>query len=224
MAKENPTTDVAEVEAEQVAELVEYDQEPTPLSAYNVWDRASETAWIDGYDLEKDKDDLVGVPFIITRVVYREGKFRSPASKEVMPKDYVSVELVTAPPDVFEARVPRNRKRYVEEGLPVETPIGPNEQIVINDSSTGIKRQITWWLHRTGRITLSGDVSRDFSTLSGSTGESVFDQDPDEWAEGTELGKNGVSLLESPLGCKRGLRFSKYENDWTPEGKTFYLA
>lgn len=208
---------VETVAAEVVAESGTEEKKLLPAS--RAWDQVSEFDRIEGFDLEKDKMELVGVPFVITKVTYREGAYKDKG--EVIPTDYVSVELVTAPEAYFNARVPRNRRRFQEFGLPLVPAVEPEEEIVINDSSTGIKRQIAWYLHSSGRITIAEDLSRTDSTLAGASGQSVYDLDPAQWAKGGSLGREGIEVR---LLCKRGLRFSRYENDYVPEATTFYLA
>lgn len=189
------------------------------LPASRAWDQVEEFDRIEGFDLEKDKMELVGVPFVITKVTYREGAYMEKG--ESIPVDYVSLELVTAPPGLYDVKVPKNRRRYAEFGLPIESEIGPGEEIVINDSSTGIKRQIAWYLHSSGRVTIAEDLSRTDSTLEGSAGQSAYDLDPAQWFKGSAEGREGIEVR---LLCKRGLRFSRYSNDFVPEATTFYLA
>ena len=203
------------VDAETVAEVEPYS---TPLPTHRVWEDAENFDRVEGFDLEKNKMDLVGVPFIITKVYFREGKFAR--GKEIIPDDFVSLELVTAPTHIYHDRVGRNRRRYTDMGVPSDSPIGPNEEVVINDSSTGIKRQISWYLHSRG-ILLIPDIPENFSDLSGSIGESRFDVSRDMLPESATDMEKG---LEIRLLVRRGLRPSKYENEYTPEGVTYYLA
>ena len=203
------------VDAETVAEVEPYS---APLPTHRVWEAADEYDRVEGFDLEKNKMDLVGVPFIITKVYFREGKFAR--GKEILPDDFVSLELVTAPTHIYHDRVARNRRRYTDMGVPSDSPIGPNEEVVINDSSTGIKRQICWYLHSRGFLQIPG-VPENFSDLSGSIGDSRFDLSRDMLPESAKDMENG---LEIRLLVRRGLRPSKYENEYTPEGITYYLA
>jgi hypothetical protein len=218
--------DVAQ--AEEVAEtaiVVPEEVEPEYLPASRAWDEEDSIDVVEGSDLESDKEMLVGVPFIITKVFFRDGKFLR--AGESMPADFVSVEIVTAPAhSPLWRKVERKRASY--PGIPEETEIGPDEQIVINDSSTGIKRQVVQYLHAKKLITV-GDpdknfdetVPRDYSDLSGVLGTSPFDADRVTLLEGSSAAEKGISVR---LKCPRGMRVSTYENDFTPEGKTFYLA
>ena len=209
------------VEAEEVAEnLPAAQQESLPGygSASKAWDDLESADIVEGSDLESDKEQLVGVPFIITKVFFRDGKYMRPG--ESIPDDFVSVELVTAPEN-FKGWKKVERKREAYPGIPKETEIGPDEQIVINDSSTGIKRQVVQYLHAKGLITVDESTPRDHSDLSGTLGESPFDADRATLLEGANEAEKGIEVR---LVCPRGLRVSFYENDFTPEGKTFYLA
>lgn len=209
------------VEAEEVQEnlpALQQEAEREFLPASRAWDEEDSVDIVEGSDLESDKEMLVGVPFIITKVFFRDGKYMRPG--ESIPDDFVSVELVTAPAESpLWKKVERKREAY--PGIPKETEIGPNEQIVINDSSTGIKRQVVQYLHAKKLITVDADTPRDFGDLSGTLGESPFDADRATLLEGASAAEKGIPVR---LKCPRGLRVSFYENDFTPEGKTFYLG
>lgn len=215
------------VKKEDVAEAVEVVEnlpvpQPGPqqeyLPASRAWDDEDSVDVVEGSDLESDKEQLVGVPFIITKVFFRDGKFLSHG--EQMPDDFVSIELVTAPASSpLWKKVARKRLAY--PGIPEETEVGPDEQIVINDSSTGIKRQVVQYLHAKKLVTVDEETPRDFGDLSGSLGESPFDANRATLLEGASAAEKGIPVR---LKCPRGLRVSFYENDYTPEGRTFYLA
>jgi len=205
------------VEAEEVVENLPVPQQEY-LPASQAWAEEESADVVDGSDLESDKIQLVGVPFIITKVFFREGNYRRPG--EAMPDDFVSVELVTAPADnPLWRKVERKRSAY--PGIPLQTEVSPNEQIVINDSSTGIKRQVVQYLHGKKLITVDDTTPRDFSDLYGELGKNPFDADRATLSEGAAAAEKGISVR---LKCPRGLRVSFYENDYTPEGKTFYLG
>lgn len=188
------------------------------LPASLAWDEADSIDRIEGFDLEKNKAELIGVPFIITRVVFREGSFRR--GKEVLPDDYVSVECVTAPPEVYEAKVAGNRRRASEQGIPLseQSEIGPNEMVVFNDSSTGIRRQIVHYLHTRGLVVVDKDVQ---PNLLGSYGENPLDLQAASWLVGSDKARSGIDFR---LLCPRGLRASRYENEFSPDATTYYLA
>lgn len=113
-----------------------------------------------------NKEELIGVPFIITAVRF------NPASKT---RDFVSIECVTQ----------------------------DNVERVINDGSTGIRRQIVQYLASKERIP-AGYADQPDAQL-------VTEKDP-------PLMVDGLRLV-----CPRGLRVSEYINEHG-DAKTFYLS
>ncbi len=87
--------------------------------------------FIVGRALVKDKDTLLGCPFVITGVTFRNV---TEGTKSAPPRDYASVEYITISND-------------------------PNQCVegVFNDGSTGVRRQIVSYLQSTGAI----DPTRD---------------------------------------------------------------
>jgi len=223
MVKKQDIEEAEVVQENLPATQEEAEQEYLPTA--RAWDDEDSVDVVEGSDLESDKEMLVGVPFIITKVFFRDGKFLRHGQS--FPDDFVSIELVTAPADnPLWKKVERKREAF--PGIPTETDVMPNEQIVINDSSTGIKRQIVSYLHDKKLITVTTPESdykeaapRGLSDLSGELGTNAFDANRNLLLEGAEAAEKGISVR---LKCPRGLRVSTYENDYTPEGKTFYLG
>lgn len=186
-------------------------EEPMPLSQVDTWESMSETAdEILGNDLAKDDilDALVGVPIMVTRVVFRPAETANR-------KSYVSCEAVIAPKHELE------RRKVNLSALPFD----PGDHVVFNDGSTGIYRQIVAYLHAKGFIALPQPI-----TTGGSYGESSYDLSPQEWEDVnagdmrfTESG-DSIYVANVRLLAKRGIRISDYENEWTKDGKTRYLA
>lgn len=176
------------------------------------WDEEADE--VEGYDLLKDEAlrSLVGVPFRITNVTFREGTQRQGAPYR---DDYVSCELTVAPGEVFRSTADRILSRRATYKL---GPLGmaqPEEQLVINDGSTGVYRQIMEYLRDSKLIVLpDGDDE-------GGKGESVLDLPRSQWVSGADAATEGFDLR---LKCSRGLRFSEYENEYTKEGLTWYIA
>jgi hypothetical protein len=175
-------------------------------------DLVSEGVAIQGATLLKEEslDGLVGVPFVITKIVFR---------KEVTGW-YTSSEAVIAPDDEIRKLIKRGRLK--EETMSVD----PGETIVINDGSTGIYRQLVKYLHVMGYIVATtGDI-----TENAPKGESTWDTGPDEWAENrtgyvTGSGEEAESVaFHTRLVCGRGIRKSEYSNKFTKEATTRYLA
>lgn len=100
--------------------------------------------------LEKDKAALIGVPFVITKVVFHipeKGKER----------DYVTCDIQVAPDRFIQEEVRRGR-------VP-ELMVEPEEKLKINDGSTGFRRQIVsmldaWGLIQVGAIEKMADYDR----------------------------------------------------------------
>ena len=107
----------------------------------------------------------------------------------------------------------------------------PEETVIINDGSTGIRRQVTEFLQVQGFIKVA---EADQLKSGGKRGESSFDLNPGDWAEiihgDVTINDNGFAQYEfnfepgQGLFCVRGLRSSEYSNDYTKEGVTWYLS
>lgn len=172
---------------------------------------------VQGSELAKDEllDTLVGVPFLIYRVVTRPGIVRRIKTGESKQFDYVSCELVLCD----EAEMKRRR---VDLSM---LPFAPGDQVVFNDGSTGIWRQIVAYLHARGFITLPDGPTE------GPSGESIYDLPVADWS-GINIGKLNVGddghasyTADVRLFCPRGLRVSEYSNEFNPDGsKTRYLG
>jgi hypothetical protein len=178
-----------------------------------------------GYDLARDEtaDDLVGVPFVITRVYFRPGVLRDKERAA-----YVSCETIVAPQ--IDLRLINSRREGSRlPRLPdlESLAFGPGSHVVFNDGSTGVYRQIVKYLATKGMIELKTPIIE-----AGSYGESSFDQPPNRWA--ATIAGDLIPTDETPvfseyaanmrLFCPRGLRLSLYENDYTQTGKTRYLG
>jgi hypothetical protein len=163
---------------------------------------------------------LIGVPFIITRAVFRPSDYMNAATKTV--PHYVSLEIVTGDDATFAKA--RQRGRITDQ-----CPIDPGEELVFNEGGTGVYRQIVAAFEAFGWIGLPEGPQE------GPYGESRMDTPLGEW----DFTKSGVSagvdvrfaadggqVVTAPLLIlvKRGLRQSEYENDYTKEGVTRYLA
>ena len=186
------------------------------------WDEEVRTAdQVNGHDLAKDEllDALVGVPFLITRLTFRPG-FPLRGDTAVGPKGkvmaYVSCEGVIAPEHVLK------RRRVNMENLPFE----PGSQVVFNDGSTGIYRQIVAYLEARGLVELPDGLAE-----GGEYGTCKYDLPPSDWSEvrtgEIRFDETGFAEYEANirLTCPRGLRVSEYENEYNPAGsKTRYLG
>lgn len=185
---------------------------PAPASLAQVDDRdmreweeaTSGAAEVIGHSLyggkENDKklDSLVGVPFVITHMSFREGDI-IPALGTLLPdgkrdketpRDYVSVEILIHP-------------RF--------TPAFNRKYVVFNDGSTGIYRQILKFLEGRGDFEPNVNLPEDGDANTTRYDVSLSDG-PGEPAE-----------FEGNLKCPEGLRKSEYKGP-AGDSVTWYLA
>jgi hypothetical protein len=195
------------------------DEEPLTPNPDAWWDEAEPADTVEGYDLAKDEVlfTLVGVPLLISRVMYRIGVQRPNVPWR---DDYVSAECRVAPSKVLTMQMPkilaRRGKKFIgdKNALP-----DPADRLVINDGSTGFYRQMTQYLEAKGLIDLG-----DAMPTEGNKGECRYDLPRSEWLAGEEEATAGFNIL---LKCPRGLRYSEYQNDFTAPGEsaiTWYIA
>lgn len=171
---------------------------------------------VDGYDLLKDDAlyQVVGLPFMATKAIFRDGIQQKGMDYR---GDYVSLEIRVAPRSAWDLnRISSRRKSF---NLGPDSPIAvPDEQLVINDGSTGLYRQIVQYLAAKELIILPEGPAE------GEKGESIFDLPRSQWKFGAP---NGTEGFEIKLRCSRGLRFSEYQSEYLPEGetaRTWYIA
>jgi hypothetical protein len=175
-----------------------------------------------GYDLARDEvtDDLTGVPFLLTHVVFRPGVLRGKERAA-----YVSCEVRIAPAlDIRLINTRREGSRLPRLSSLDDLPFGPNAHVIFNDGSTGVYRQVVKYLAMKRFIELPQPIVE-----TGVYGESSFDQSPGKWTAfpgGTTADLDGFTGYDANvrLMCPRGLRLSLYENDYTQTGKTRYIA
>jgi|SRR6266851_2987181 len=205
-------TDVANAPTPIHDSIVNAQASPGTVDA---WWSTPDADEVEGYDLLKDDAlyQVVGVPFMVTRAVFRDGIQRKGNETR---DDYVSIEIRVAPQIAWDISRITQRRRALE--LPDGTPVAhADEQLVLNDGSTGLYRQIVQYLAAKGMITLpNGDEE-------GEKGDSIFDLPRSEWQEGADEGTKGFDIK---LRCSRGLRFSDYKNQYTgdDEARTWYIA
>lgn len=163
-----------------------------------------------GFDLQKDKSPLVGVPFIITSATFRDGVMRGTKSNPI-PTNYVSLEIVIGDVAALTKAVKRGR-------LSANVPFDPNERLVLNDGSTGIYRQIVSYLNSKGIIQVPAGRE------DGEVGECRYDTYRASWT-GWDANETTDPRFEFTYLCPRGLRVSEYDSDYSADGaSTFYLA
>jgi hypothetical protein len=155
-----------------------------------------------GFRLVENKNSLLGVPMVIIAVTYRPGFPRAGGEG-----DYLSVEAVVADKDTLNSFP-------IQAQLPAQMEVWPNEPIVFNDGSTGIRRQLTELLHSIGVINV-GKPRKD---------ENPFDRPYQMWESGAELATTGIVANADGVKFRyvapRGLRRSDYE--WNDKPATTY--
>lgn len=163
-----------------------------------------------GYDLIKDDilDALAGVPFLMTRITFRQQGTLT----------FLSAECIIGPADMLK------RRRVDTAQLPFE----PGELVVFNDGGTGIYRQIVAYLHARQYLTIPEPV-----IPGGKSGISTYDLPLEEWGTaGWNINSGSYTYTadghpsytaEVRLLAKRGIRISDYNWSGGP-AKTRYLA
>lgn len=171
----------------------------------------------------EDFKRLENVPFAVTRVAYRVGDITPQGSD--LPGYYTSLALTIAD-ERFLAKLTRMGRINMDD-----LPFLPEETVIINDGSTGVKRQITEFIHIQGYVSVIKPGEK--IVPGGARGESTFDRGPDAWHNVGERGTVTINddgrpefevEFAKPLVCVRGLRSSDYSNQYTKEGLTWYLA
>lgn len=189
--------------------------------ALDLWAEALDQATfvVDAPPVERNKNALIGVPHIITSVTYRESNDKN------KPRGYVSVEATIAPAPAIENAI---RRGWIPDvSTLADFKLDPGANVVYNDGSTGIRRQLTKMFFDAGMCDVGGDPKE---------AGARFDRSHTEWEsckfEGTrhdsefdvdvtyplfDQSPNGGRLL---IVVKHGLRVSEYGED----SVTFYLS
>lgn len=186
------------------------------------------TAVVNTAQLEKEKGRLVGVPHVITRVTYRPGI----TTPEGLAKDYVSVEAIVADAETLHYALSRGWIPGGEKGDLSTVPVSPEEHIVYNDGSTGVRRQLTNILHNVGLLEVP-NVDQDMA---------VFDAPYWEWNGFAQTGlmngeaddekievpdfSQGATGAQLAIFVEHGLRISVFPNPANPKtmSEVFYLS
>jgi hypothetical protein len=184
----------------------------------DVTDGADEVA---GADLEKGQF-LIGVPMCLILATFRQGDIKSNITNEL--GWYVSLDTIIAPAHEIARAFRRNR---IPEENKTSLP-EPGERLVFNEGGTGVYRQIVNYLEVKGFIRINSDFPAE-----GPYGKSRHDVLPPEWeiredlkASALKIGDDGIPTVQFNIRllCPRGLRSSKYENEWTKTAETRYIG
>ena len=216
------------------SELAEQVQEPEEYTGQSWADlMAGEKDTILGYDPAKDEllDALVGVPHLITSMTFRPGVTRKTGNGDKK-FAYVSLEAIVPPEtelDLAKINAARKTSKLEPVANLTDLPFGANDHVVYNDGSTGIYRQVVQYLGAKGYVSLVKEGEE--VVTNGKLGETTYDLPPEDWADihtgHMRFDTDGFGLysVHVRLFCPRGLRLSKYENEYNPDGsKTRYLA
>lgn len=186
----------------------------------DLWSEAvnSATFVVDAPPVERDKFTLIGVPHVITSVTYRDG------TKD-KPRGYVSVEATIAPAPAIQNAITRGWIPGVNQ--PSEFKLEPGGNVVYNDGSTGIRRQLTQLFHDAGMCDIGGDpkdgnarfdrAHTEWESCEYTTTRHDAEYDVDVTIPMFDRSPNGGRLL---IVVKHGLRASEYGDD----SVTFYLS
>jgi hypothetical protein len=172
---------------------------------------------------ELDKDELLGVPLIVTGITWWLSQYKNPVTKE--PLDFVSLEAKIGDE---EALLQALKRGWVPEKTTLdELRFSPNEWVVFSDGGTGIRRQVTELCHLEGLIDVGAPDIED---------RSRFDRAWMQWEHFAESRVQSADVGKVPCVTKnrngkpfvmrvlRGLSVSTgYSNDYTDNGTTYYL-
>lgn len=158
------------------------------------------------------KDQLIGIPFVAIAATYRPGFARNGRVG-----DYVSIEAVVAGPEQLAKLIDTGRIK--EDDL----SILPDEPVVFNDGSTGVRRAMTELLHERGIISVGPTPDPKEGLLSKYDRPFQFWQDPPDENTTFAAYPDGQPLR---FGFVRGLRVSEYPNPANPSdmSQTYYFG
>jgi len=207
---------------QEVAEVVETD-EPAPYMGEG-WETFEHE--VGGADFTKG-DVLVGVPFGVVHITIRPGDYRHGRFNKGELIDgtgcgqahpYMYMRAVIGPEHEILKAVARGR--LTDEAAKL---IDPGEQLGWNEAGTGVYRQILSYLESQGYIVFPE------GRPDGPFGESRFDSLPESWSFNKgdlRFGPDGQPVYVASVRLKfpRGLRVSKYDNEYTKEAITRYAA
>jgi len=167
---------------------------------------------IPGWDLVDNKDLLMGVPFIIVGVT-----FQMPVADKSRPageRDYVSCRAIIGDEERLTEAVERG-------WIPNKLAFKPEERILFNDGSTGIRRDIVRILHSAGLINVGHENDKNRFDLPWTQWES--------FSQSAEQGENIVPEFTTnhrgnlfTIEARRGVRKSEYSNEYG-DAVTYYL-
>lgn len=211
----------------------------TRLTPMDVWGNLTDGAMmVSGGDLEK-AHALIGVPFLVSLITLRKGDYLHGRFKDGkviadtgcgQPHPYASVNVITAPKEMIDRAYERMVRRAKEGERPEYPSVGPLEDLILNLAGTGAYRQLLEYCDQQGLLEFPADAPK-----NGPFGEVRYDSLPSQWRYTDKFIETGgewrftidgdpVISIPVKLICPRGLRASDYENEYTKDGRTFYLG
>lgn len=176
-----------------------------------------------------DKGWLLGVPHIVTSATFWTPK----QDKNGLRMGMVSLEGVIANATLLERQIRLGRvlERVGDETRVIksldELGFYPDERIVYNDESTGIRRNVVKWLADTSLITLPKAAPKGYDGNLYDLPWPMWDAFSENTLQGelvvprfTKMASGNPFLIHAA----RGLRVSEYKNDYTDEGLTYYFG
>lgn len=204
------TTEIAKVDETENALALSSDVDLMNVNYADL--NASDQYRIPGWDLVDNKDLLMGVPFIIVGVT-----FQMPVADKGRPsgeRDYVSCRAVIGNDEALAEAEERG-------WIPGKLAFKPEERILFNDGSTGIRRDIVKILHSAGLI----DVGHEDDP-------GRFDLPWTQWKSFSQSAAQGENVVPEfvsnhrgnlfTIKARRGVRKSEYSNEYG-DAVTYYL-
>ena len=161
---------------------------------------------IPGWDLVSDKDMLMGVPFFIVGVT-----FQMPVADKARPsgsRDYVSCRAIVGNQEMLDEAEERG-------WIPGKLAFKPEERILFNDGSTGIRRDIVKILDTAGLIKVGHEDI---------PGMGRYDLPWTEWESFSQSAQQGENVVPEfitnhrgnlfTIQARRGVRRSDYTNEY----------
>lgn len=166
------------------------------------------------------KGELMGVPLIVTGITWWVS--------DIPNKDFVALEAVVGNYQILAETVRLGRVSVLRDGKSSvitdveELVVHPEERIVFNDGSTGVRRQVTQLCHAEGLInvgTVASDSDYDKSFMEWDSFNEFREQGSHGNVPTVTKNRNGQPFI---LRALRGLYLSEYTNEYG-KGMTYYL-
>ena len=179
------------------------------------------------------KMHLLGIPLVIVGVRFQNTMRTENGERDYLTVDAFVADLPTVQDAIDKGRVLKSVGRDAEPYTDVDDlPVSPEERILFNDGSTGVRRQFVELLNRLDLIDVGAvQDRRDFDTAWTQWADpfKARDKVACSWfaADGTEIPAFRSFADGRPLivAAPRGLTGSVYANEYAPSGwaTTYYV-